>query len=270
MRKKLYNLLLWFFAAVFAVSAVMLGWYFIDGAIQRNRYKALAELKQDQTPRPTAGEEYLPPETEPATVTVTDKRTGEFRQVLPEFAALFEQNPDIVGWLTIPGTVIDYPVMQTPDRPDYYLRRNFDGKKNTAGCLYAEEACDIFTPSDNITIYGHRMKNGSMFARLDNFMDADYCAENPYIFFDTLEALHTYQVMAVILTNVSLGNDFPYYQFVNAADQAQYDAFVAQCKARSLFDTGVNATYGDKLICLSTCEYSQTNGRLVIVAKRVG
>ena len=188
---------------------------------------------------------------------------------LPEFAQLYAMNNDIVGWLRIPGTVIDYPVMQTPDKPDYYLRRSFDKTRSTRGCLYARESCDVFAPSDNITIYGHRMREGSMFARLDEYLDQDFYLENPYIYFDTLTQLRTYRVFSVFYTTASVGEGFAYHLFENAENQAQFDEFVAQCKALSLYDTGVSATYGDSFITLSTCEKSFVNGRLVVVAKRV-
>lgn len=271
MKKQIYIGLIILFALVFVISAGVLAWYYIDTAIQQGRYNELSSMKEDLTPRPTLpmDDETGPTATEPALVTVINPKTGKAMQVLPEFASLYTANPDIVGWLSIPGTDINYPVMQTPDRPDYYLRRDFDGKRHTAGCLYTEEACDIFTPSDNVTIYGHRMRNGSMFARLDKYMDAGYCKENPYIHFDTLQELHTYEVVAVFLTSSSVVNGFPYHEFVNAADEAKFDAYVARCKKLALFDTGVDASYGDKLITLSTCDYSLTNGRLVVVAKRI-
>lgn len=271
MKKWFYTGLIIFFAFVFVISAGILAWYYIDAAIQQGRYNELSSMKENMTPRPTLPQdgETIPEATEPNLVSVINPITGKATQVLPEFASLYAENPDIVGWLTIPGTDIDYPVMQSPDRPDYYLHRDFDGQKHSAGCLYADEPCDILTPSDNVIIYGHRMKNGSMFARLDKYMDAGYCKNNPYIHFDTLQELHTYEVVAVFLTSSSVGNGFPYHEFVNAADDAKFDAYVARCKKLALFDTGVDASYGDKLITLSTCEYSQTNGRLVVVAKRI-
>ena len=261
MKRKTRRILTVLFAAVFVISAGYLAWYYIDSAVQKGRYEELSQLHQSVTPRPS----IVPEQTQPVTEPDTQPDTG----ILPEFAPLYEKNPDIVGWLTVPGTVIDYPVMQTKDRPNYYLRRNFDGKKHNAGCLYAAEICDVFTPSDNITIYGHRMKNGSMFAALENFMDEDYCRENPYLYFDTLESLHTYQVLAVFLTTSSVGEGFAYHEFANAENRQAFDTFVDTCKSLSLYDTGVDAGYGDKLITLSTCDYSLVNGRLVVVAKRV-
>ena len=274
MKKWMYNALIIFFAVVLVASAGYLAYYYIDAYSQQSRYDDLSTMKEPVNTRPAiiedtdAGVEPTEPAA-PIMVEVTDPDTGETLSVLQEFAELYNLNSDIVGWMTIPGTEIDYPVMQTPDRVDYYLTRNFDKEASARGCLYARERCDIFTPSDNITIYGHRMRDGSMFARLDKYMKKSFWEENPYIYFDTLTELHTYKVMAVFLTTASVGEGFEYHLFENAATEAEFDSFVDTCQELALYDTGVDARYGDKLITLSTCEYSQTNGRLVVVAKRI-
>ena len=273
MKKWMYNGLIIFFAAVFLVSAGFLASYFIDAYRQSRRYEDLSGLRQtEQTrPLPTEGgqEEAQPTTLEPETVEITDPLTGQKRVILKEFETLYLMNPDMVGWLSIPGTDIDYPVMQTPDRPDFYLKRNFDKEYSARGCLYAREVCNVFAPSDNITIYGHRMRDGSMFARLDQYQDKSYFEQNPYLFFDTLQEKHTYKILAVFTTTATAGEGFGYHEFVSATDEGDFDSFVATCKQLSLYDTGVDAAYGDKLITLSTCEYTHVNGRLVVVAKRI-
>lgn len=275
MKKWMYNALIVFFALVLVVSAGYLAVYYIDAYQQASRYDELSELRGDPV-RPSISEEgdtdVGGPETTPPSqlVEVTDPESGKTVQVLEQFAELYTMNNDIVGWMTIPGTNIDYPVMQTPNKTDYYLRRSFDKKYSTRGCLYARETCDVFTPGDNITIYGHRMRDGSMFARLDKYKEKEHFEEYPYIYFDTLTEMHTYKVMAVFLTTATVGEGFAYHSFENAADAAEFDDFVDRCKALSLYDTGVEAEYGDKLITLSTCDYYTTNGRLVVVAKRIG
>ncbi len=272
MKKWMYNACIVFFVLVLLISAGFLASYFIDSYAQSNRYDELSSLRETVQPRPLpteSGQEDAPAPTEPETVEITDPKTGQKRTILKEFASLYAMNSDLVGWLTIPGTPIDYPVMQTPDSIDYYLYRNFDKEDSKRGCLYAREVCDVFAPSDNITIYGHRMRDGSMFARLDKYMEQAYFAENPYLFFDTIEQKHTYKILSVFLTTATVGQGFSYHTFVDADDKEEFDQFVNRCKDLALYDTGVEAEYGDKLITLSTCEYSQTNGRLVVVAKRM-
>lgn len=275
MKKWMYNTLIAIFSLVFLGSLGVLGKYYYDAYVQASRYDDLSALMQEgSTPRPTVSEEMekIPdsqPEENTALTEVVDPETGQTVSLLPEFKELYLLNRDIVGWIEIPGTDIDYPVMQNLKTTDYYLKRNFDKEKSSRGCIYVREACNVFTPSDNLTIYGHRMRDRSMFAQLDKYMDKEFWEENPYIYFDTIRQLHTYKIIAVFTTSGTVDVGFPYHEFVDAENEAEFDEFVASVKELALYDTGLDAKYGDKLICLSTCEYSQNNGRLVVVAKRV-
>lgn len=280
MKKIITNIVIIVLALVFLGSAVMLGSYIWQAKQEKDRFDELAQLVQSATvptvppTQPTEPDEVTEPTepepTESPWVQVAHPKTGELCDVLPEYAELFRLNGDLVGWLEIPGTVINYPVMQTPDRRDYYLRRNFDGKYSTGGCLYAREECDVFKPSDNITIYGHRMQNGSMFADLGKYKKESFLEEHSIVYFNTLKERHTYQVYAVFLTDVGYKkNGFYYHNFIDAVDQTVFDNFTAKCKELALYDTGVEAQLGDKFITLSTCDYFADNGRLVVVAKRI-
>lgn len=269
MKKWMYNALLVFFALVFLGSGAMLVYYIADGSAQDESYEALSELHQAAIKDPPAQSEGGSVSGEDPWVTVTDPDTGEEVQLLPEFMQLYGINNDLVGWITIPDTKIDYPVLQTPDREDYYLRRDYYGQKASAGSVYVEEFCDVFTPSDNVTIYGHMMKNGTMFAALANYKKQDYWQEHKLIEFSNLREHHSYEIFCVFLTTASVGKGFTYHTFETAEDAAQYDAFIADCRALALYDTGIIPQYGDKLITLSTCDYSLTNGRLVVMARRI-
>lgn len=184
------------------------------------------------------------------------------------YEKLYNRNNHMVGWIKIEETKINYPVMQTPEEKDYYLRRNFDRQSSSHGCIYVREECDVNEPSDNVTIYGHRMKDGSMFADLEKYMKEEFWVEHPTIRFDTLTEMHTYEIFAVFRTSASLNHGFQYHNFIDAAIEEDFDQFVASCKELALYDTGITPEYGDKIICLSTCEYSQPNGRLVVAAVR--
>ena len=139
------------------------------------------------------------------------------------------------------------------------------------GCPYVQENCDVQKPSDNIIVYGHHMNDGSMFTGLMKYRNKSFWEGHKTITFDTLTDRHQYEVIAVFKTVVytDSSDSFKYYEFTDAENAAEFDAYVAKCKELSLYDTGVSAEYGDKLISLSTCEYSRNNGRLVVVAKRV-
>lgn len=188
-------------------------------------------------------------------------------EILPEYLQLYAQNNDMVGWIKIPGTAIDNPVVQTPDRPNYYLHRDFSGAEDYAGTLYVREKCNVNTPSDNVTIYGHNMANGTMFGPLHKYKEKSFWEANTLVQFDTLYERHTYEIFAVF--RVSANGGFSYHTFDTAVDEAAYDAFVSQCKALSFYDTGVTPQYGEKLVTLSTCDRAIENGRLVVVARRI-
>ena len=181
--------------------------------------------------------------------------------------ALHAENPDCIYWITIPDTVIDYPVMYRPQDKDYYLRRDFYGDYLASGTLYLEEACDP-ERGDNLIIYGHHMKSGSMFAVLDQYKSRDFYEEHPLIILQTLHGEEHYRVMAAFATPVYTGHDFAYYGFTATGNPTEYQAYVEACKTRSFYDTGLTAVYGQRLLTLSTCEYSQKNGRMVVVAVR--
>ena len=158
--------------------------------------------------------------------------------------------------------------MQTVDNPNYYLKRSFEKQYSDYGVPYVQENCDLEL-SDNCVIYGHHMNNGSMFADLCKYADEDFYRAHKTIRFDTLSGFGEYEVVAVFKTVAYSEQGFQYYHFVNAEDETAFNEYISQCKELALYDTGVTAEYGDKLITLSTCEYSAQNGRLVVVAKKV-
>lgn len=272
MKKWMFNTLICVFAAVFVVSAGMLIWYMVDSKTQSDHYNDLSALVQQARPVLPQQDPDNPSSADTPVqypwITINDPETGEPVEVLPDFAQLYTMNNDLVGWIRIPGTKIDYPVMQTPEQTDFYLRRDFDKKKNTHGCIYAKEECDL-SLSDNVTIYGHYMRNGSMFAGLGKYKKKNFWQDNKYILLDTLTQRRTYEIFAVFVTTASQGQGFQYHTFIQADTQQQYDEFVAQCKALSLYATGITPQYGEKLITLSTCDKDLVNGRLVVVARLV-
>ena len=194
----------------------------------------------------------------------TEKHTKSFEE-------LQKINPDVIGWIRVNDTNINYPVVQSVNEPNFYLKHKFDKTYSAYGCPYVQENCDVQKPSDNIIIYGHHMNDGSMFTGLMKYRNKSFWEGHKTITFDTLTDRHQYEVIAVFKTVVytDSSDSFKYYEFTDAENAAEFDAYVAKCKELSLYDTGVSAEYGDKLISLSTCEYSRNNGRLVVVAKRV-
>ncbi|MDR0890245.1 MAG: class B sortase [Oscillospiraceae bacterium] len=183
-----------------------------------------------------------------------------------QYGTLFAQNADMIGWIAIAGTDISYPVMQTPDNSDYYLKRNFDGEYSSHGVPYVDATCSIDPPSDNITVYGHHMNDGTMFADLDHYTEKSFFEAHPYIAFDTRAGFGTYQIIAVFKVNAG---EFAFDRMVDAGSEAEFDEYVRLCKSLAFYDTGISASYGDALLTLATCEYTLKDGRLVVLAKRV-
>ena len=202
-------------------------------------------------------------------IIASNEATGELAVMFPEFEQLYQINSDIVGWISIADTRIDYPVVQRKDTTDYYLNRDFYGKYTARGCLYAAEACDVFAPSDNVIIYGHMMNDGSMFAGLSKYTSKAYWKDHQFIQFDTLRNRNTYQIVCVFKTTATAGKGFAYHRFINAQNDEDWETFWQNCQDNAFYDTGLALSPGDQIITLSTCEYTLTNGRLVIVAKLV-
>ena len=189
------------------------------------------------------------------------------KELLARYSQLHALNGDFVGWIKIEGTEIDYPVMQTKDDPDFYLNHGFDKEYSIYGVPYVEEACTVGV-SNNIVIYGHHMANGTMFHELDGYMSYDFWQEHKTITFNTLEETAQYEVMAAFHYD-TYGDSFRFNSYTDM-DQSAFAEFVNCVKAREIYDTGIEAVYGDELITLSTCDYSgYPDGRFVVVAKKV-
>ena len=184
---------------------------------------------------------------------------------------LYSQNNDFVGVLTVVDTDINYPVMQTPSDPEYYLRRDFYGESSTAGTLFVDYRCDIVNPTTNTIIYGHNMRSGTMFGGLKRYLDYDYYQAHKTIIFKTLYEEQTYQVVGVGLSEVGYEDDdtYKYYDFIDALTGEELQEFIDNIQSLSVFDETIDITSDDKLLTLSTCNTYTENGRMFVVAKRI-
>ncbi len=203
--------------------------------------------------------------------------------MLSDMSELYDKNQDVIGWLKIEDTPVDYPVMQTMEDEEYYLHRNFEGRDSVEGSLIldtdsaagtgtkAHEYKDGDSPSTNLIIHGHNMKNGSMFGSLDYYRDETYCREHNIIEFSSLYEKRRYEVISVFLSQVFKADQdvFKYYKFFEADSEEEFRDFYDNIKELALYDTGVEASFGDEFITLSVCAYHVTNGRLVVVGKRI-
>ena len=192
-------------------------------------------------------------------------------EVLTKYNNLYMENKDLAGWIKIEGTIIDYPVMLTPGKEEYYLNRNFKKKDDLNGLPFLNKETDLAKHNTNMIIYGHHMKTGEMFGSLQDYKNKKYWEEHKIIEFDTIYEEGQYEVMAVFPSKVygQEENVFKYYQFVNAKTEEEFQYFLSNVKSLSLYDTGVEAKYGDTFITLSTCDYEEEDGRFVVVARKI-
>ena len=248
---------------IIALSVALAGLVGVAG------YMTLNAPVEETTPTETT----QPPTTEPTTVPTEPVETTEPAPTEPdpkhlELLAMNEQNEDIDCWLVIDDTVIDYPVAYTPDEPEKYDRLSVEGTYSYYGTLYIGKQCSFEPESENLIIYGHNLENGKMFSDLNLYKDVEYWEEHPLIKFYTLEGGRTYKIMAAFYDRIyySYEDVFKFYKFVNAEDEEDFNNAMAAYAEKALYDTGVEAEYGDRLLTLITCSYHHTYGRFVVVA----
>lgn len=253
MKKKIYAAGIAFCALMLSVSLFCIIRHYVEGKRHTDDFTQLAELVEQ------AGESKEP-----------EHGPQEEENIrLLHYQELAEQNSDLAGWISIEGTTVDYPVMYMPESPDFYLKHNFEKEKSDYGVPYISEDCDPFGNGDNLIVYGHHIKGGRMFGALMDYTKKEFYESHKTIRFDTLEETAEYEIIAVFKTTVYDDAGFPYYLFTSAHKEEEFTAYVETCRELSLYDTGETAVYGDRLLTLSTCEYSAANGRLVVVAKKV-
>ena len=191
-------------------------------------------------------------------------------ELIEKVKELQNENEDIKAWIKINDTNVNYPVVQASDN-NYYLYRNYKKENSNYGSIFIDSNSNIENPNSNIIMYGHNMKDGSMFKDLLKYADEEYYNNHKYIEFVTNTSSSTYEIIAVFKSRIFYKNEknvFRYYQCTNLNNEQDYNYYVNNCKELSLYDTGVNAEYGEQIITLITCEYSSENGRMVVVAKK--
>lgn len=188
-------------------------------------------------------------------------------QRIDSYLKLEAINEDTIGWVRIEGTVIDYPVMQTPDNPDFYLTHGFNKESSVYGMIYMDAGCSLEEDCRNYLLYGHHMKNGAMFASLEKYESEEYFREHPVIGFDTLTETCDYEVAAVLKLPASMITA-EFSHMLAAGSKERYEALIRYAKENSLYDTGISVQWPEQLLTLTTCEYSQKNGRLLVIARQ--
>lgn len=188
--------------------------------------------------------------------------------ILPQYREIYAQNQDLVGWIHIPGTVIDYPVLQN-EVNDFYLRKDFYGKKNANGQIIMDTACDPWTPSYNLVISGHNMKSGKMFGSLANYASKGYWNRNKLITFDTLLREGQYVIFATFYSADYDEHEEGFRYNADIQYKLDFEFWMEEVEKNRLFETGVDVEFGDEILTLTTCVYNREDGRFVVAARRV-
>jgi len=238
---------------IILAGCIYIGIQLYTEAQEKKKYAELNEYMQAQEKEPE-------PEPEP-----------EKTEKMLKLEELRKENDEIVGWLEIPDTNINYPVLQT-DNNDYYLDHNYKKEKVATGSIFLDKDVDMDLPSSNFLIHGHRNKRGAMFEDLLKWKDESFYQEHKNITFVTTKEEAEYEILAVFYSRVYYTDEknvFRYYFFTNAENGEEYNYYVNEAKKVSIYDTGVTAKYGEQLMTLSTCNYHTEDGRFVIVAKKV-
>ena len=193
--------------------------------------------------------------------------------LLAYYNALAEKNPDMIGWISIADTPVDYPVMYTPEEPQYYLNRDFDRKYTAEGMPFLDGRCDAAAPSDNLIVYGHNMRSGRMFGTLSRYRNEEYRQAHSLISFDTLTERRMYRLYAGFVIRLA-GNeqdaDTMCYRVDLTSDGEQLQALLDYASQHALFiDPEVEPRLQDQLLTLSTCTSVRRNERFVLMAVRV-
>lgn len=275
-----------FIVCAIAVAAALIATAVI--MVNRSKTKKMAEQQKEilnemiSATLPPIEEDEIVVTLTPAVTEAPEPEPIEY-EILEDYKLLYELNPDFIGWLKVDDTVIDYPVVKSPDDEIKYLYKNFMGEDDLNGTLFMNinsivgvgtkefEYRDGFPPSTNMIIYGHTMKSGEMFGNLNRYESEEYGKEHHIIKFDSLYEKRQYELISVFYSQVfdDDSTEFKYYDFHQANTQEEFDYWYDNIKALSIYDTGVTAELGDEFITLTCCAYHVTNGRFVVVAKRV-
>lgn len=194
--------------------------------------------------------------------------TGETKEFSVNYDGLRRINSDIVGWIRIPDTTVNYPMMQTTDN-DYYLKHTFERKTNIAGSIFLDKRNSPDFSDKNTIIYGHHIKNGKMFADLRHYTEESFFQEHPIIYLNTPEEGNVeYEIFSFYLTGEyrdTYGKTYS-YQFT---DDAEYQEYLDMIVAQSQYDTGVSVCVQDSIITLSTCTNRTDDERYILHAKKL-
>ena len=257
-RKIKFLILTILLSAALAASGVQIWGELAARQKEKDTFEELAALVE--TSQPDSAPWPKPEPEDGGEATPGPEATEAVGESLRDLSALFARNGDCIGWLSIPDTAVDYPVMHTPESPQKYLRQDLYREYSVSGVPFLDSRCTL--DGDNLVFYGHNMRDGTMFAGLRGYTDSAFFAEHGQVELQTADGLTVYEVFAVVKTN----NVDPWYAFTTAENEEAYGEAVCAMLAQAAYTSGNVPEYGRQLLTLSTCYGSSKSGRLLVIA----
>ena len=269
MRRKLFTVVIICMSVVFIVSGIICFNNYLVGYKNVQLYKQLANEVRDNkepatentdTTEADAVSEDLSPESEK-----TDSESKE-PVILEKYQDLHTKYPDIVGW------IFDYPILMNKEDSNYYLYRNFKKEESKHGSIYLNNECDLNLKSSISLVYGHNMKDDTMFGGLKKYLDKDFYEKNRIINLDTLYEENQYEVVGVFLSKIYKQDELEVFKYYNYKGKLSEDDFNDYKNGVSqLLKIGdlSEVKYGDTLVELVTCDYHEEDGKLIVLCKKI-
>ena len=275
MKRKILIAILIVLIIIFLAASIAFVGYYVKSRMEENAVREIADNVASLREQALSEEETDGDDTSAAEPTDDPSRTKKGNKpILGESGVLvwlepsYKKNNDLAGWIRIPDTVIDYPVMYTPYWSDKYLRTAFDGSWALSGTPYIAVP---WSPDGNFTIiYGHHMQDGTLFSNLVEFESRDYALSHSIIHFETLTAMYDYEVVFALNSQFGASANertFRYADYTDLSDPEVFEEFVTLARKAALYDTGVDLKVGDKILVLSTCNYHADNERFAVIAR---
>lgn len=238
---------------VLVICIVVISNYYLNSYLNDKRYKQLKSIYDS-----------------PPAISNSSSNDSKYPAgMLPNFKSLYDVNSDIKGWIIIPNTVINYPVVKTSDN-SYYLSKVFNKTDDKHGTPFLDYRDNIKPMSQNLIIYGHEMRDGQMFASIRNYAKVDFYNSSPIITFNTLYSNEKWKVFAAFISNTVPSQGYVFnYPITNFKSSNDFTSFINEVKARSLIKTSVDVNPSDTLLTLSTCTYDLPDARFVVMARRI-
>lgn len=276
-RKIKHDLVYWICCMILSIVSICLGVYLLNDVSNRyNEQQAIQKIRVEkqraiENKESNKSDESNESDKEDSRSFETSTTDTDNEKILVEYKNLSKENDDLYGWITIEDTNIDFPVMFTPEDPNFYEDKNQEKEVCKSGGWWIWIDGNTTKDTENVIIYGHNMHYGMMFGSLKKYKKPSFYEDHKYIKFDTLYERGTYEIISVVKTK-DYGEDESHYQFYDHMEldsEEEFQEYVDNAKKNAEFSIETTAEFGDRLITLSTCDGVNTDNRLLIIAKKI-